>query len=480
MAFLDDDDLDQSQTDQSKDTSQNSGGPILTAGGNGVMSSGSMTNPNQSGSSGLWTNLNSYLDANKDQSDQMGNQLVGNLNTEGQTAQSGIDKTSQDFQNDLNSSGTSLTTEQPWLDSTLAAPVQNNTSDDDSRFQNDLSGQYAGPNNLSDESSYGDTDTDVNKATTDLGLSGSEAGRMTLLQDQYGANGQQYNQGEQSLDQLLLEGNPNTQAGLQSSQDQYANLGSNWATAATTANQNSQQRIADTNAVNQYAQTGLGNDYTTEGTNLDNTVASDTAARDAAYQSMLADASKPSSLTQADAEALGLSPGQTLYNTTLPSYITEGTGQIDRSNVATADDYAKMAALAGLSGQAQTVLPGTAPSGTVGPYVNVNQSQLQSDLAQQAQSYQNALKGPNAQIAADQSGMSIAYQKSLNGIEDPDSMENAIQQYKFDIAAQQAKLTALGQQYGANNTLPSYAQWAGIGAALNKDPKKTVGMQTRS
>lgn len=102
-------------------------------------------------------------------------------------------------------------------------------------------------------------------------------------------------------------------------------------------------------------------------------------------------ANNPYSLDQETMDLLGLSSGQRVFGTNLGEYLNQvNPGDINASNVASAEDYARYAALADLAGDQSNILnPENAAMSGTAPKLSANQTKLQQDLAAAQAGYEN-------------------------------------------------------------------------------------------
>lgn len=433
------DDQPNSQVDE-KDPSEaislgGGGSGTASPGGGNVGGSGqaAQTAAAKPSSSGSWTNLQSYLDANAGQGDQVGSQIAGSVNQQGQTAQNDINNASSDFTNNVNANTVqqdSTGVAKDISDATGAKAGSTQDPNDVSNFQSQANASYGGPTDFTQDQYYGQAQQDANTATQAADETGSEAGREVLLGDQYNNASQNgYNQGEQNLDQMLLENSSGAQAALSPLASQWGGLNTALGTAATSGDAAAAAGVttdqATAAAANQALQAGIA----TGTTNINSELTAGQAAQDANYQA-IEQGLENGNLSAAQLQALGLTPGQQDYgvtNTQIASFLNPEGAPLNVNQTATTDNYAEAAALAALaSGQsyastANLGLTGTAPaSAAPGPTYNVggfnadvsvNQASLQQADKTQSNAIYQALgqdanlrglqgaPGPNAPMA---------------------------------------------------------------------------------
>lgn len=387
MAFLEDD---ESQPQGSQTVSAQ---PMTTGGaggayGNTTVAPGGMrpmqaAPPSDSSGTG-WTNIQSYLNANQSQAAGMGQQIANNVNTQAQNAQTGVNNLSQNFASQVGQATTNYDPNQVNNDISAALGMTSGSTFNPSyvsNFSNFANASYIGPTNLDQENNYGTVSNNLNNALNTLSETGSEAGRDQLLQAQYGndsANG--YTQGENALDQGLVEGS-------EAAQKDLSNVASNWSGLGDSLNNANTQGLAGVTqargtdaatrqaaaaALGQYgsytapAATGQAGTYSggsgalgTFGQGLYNNFSKDLGAYTGA-QGQIASSEATDNWTP-ELSTLGLNPNMNTYGVKLnanQNYIKMNGVAPTLANASSADNYAQQAALDQLAG----ALPGGAAS----------------------------------------------------------------------------------------------------------------------
>ena len=218
--------------------------PPSTGGGTGVSAKGTSSSPNFSNnfkptSSGSFTNLNNYLNANQGWNSSGGGlagQVVSNINNQANTTQGDITNaqnafTDQNTQAQNAYSGYTPDTATSTATSAVNNAVSNTGSDNPdyvSTISNLANAKYSGPSGL--ESISGDNNlTNLQTQASNLGNEASqtqtESGRYNLLNQMFG--GANYNSGEQNLDNVLMESNPSQLQTLNGAQRIANNVTSN-------------------------------------------------------------------------------------------------------------------------------------------------------------------------------------------------------------------------------------------------------------
>lgn len=391
----------QAETSGSNQTDVSLGG-----GGSGVMSAGggNVGGSNQSAqsqaakpsSSGSWTNLQSYLDANSDQGGKMGSQIASSVSNQAQKSQDDVNQATSDFSGQVNANtvnSDSNAVNQAITDATSAKAGSQLNSDDVSNFGKQANASYNGPTDFTKDQYYGQSQQDIDQAQKSLSQTGSESGRKVLLQNQYnGASENGYNQGEQNLDQLLLENSGGGKAALEPLQSQWSGLGSLLSNATQAQNAAAQQAVTTDQATAKAAQDALAAASGKFQGDLNSGYSAAKTGASTAYSQALSDL-KSGTLTADEAKVLGLSNGETLFNVDPTHYLTPGQSPT-LYNYATADQYAQAAALAKLAGQNDsTFLPGeyASQAGTAPAAYGFNADQFKSDIGAAKAAFQGTL-----------------------------------------------------------------------------------------
>lgn len=359
MSFALDQQDDPTQDDLDAQKAQSSGSATsLGGGGSGVVSggagsgSGAGPSPGASTLPGGWTNLQDYLSANSDQAAQAGSQIASGVNDQAQNAQNDIDSASSDFSNQVNAGSVNADSDAVNKDIAAATGASSSASFDPNAaadFQKQLNASYSGPTDFTQSGGYQKAQGSLNNAQTALNQTQSEAGRDVLLQNQYNnASPNGYNQGEQTLDQALIEGSPQAQSALQGVNGQWSGLGSALSNATTNQNSAAQAAAANTQSTSAAAKAALdkANSDFQGGLNTELTQAQQ--AQQTAYQNELA-AFKNQSWDPSNLDALGLSRDEKIYGVDPTQYLSQGLAPT-LETMANPDDYARSAALAQLAG----------------------------------------------------------------------------------------------------------------------------------
>lgn len=431
----------QSQLDDQQKNNQASGqgsNPITQlSGGGGFGGSGaapgseSAAGQSASGqptSSGSWTNLNQYLDANKDQAQTLGSQVAGSVSGQADQAKSDLGNMTQAFQDqapfkDINS------TTGDQVNSALQAGQYSTPGADTSTANKYLNNGWGLNSAASDITAFkptgapdwGTVQNEYQGAGNALQNTQTEAGRGVLLQNQFGKNG--YTTGQQNFDQLLLQQNPNNQATLDSVYKQYSpgfsNPSGGMPSDLFSASQAAQQYAADTAVKGSGFQTQAQNSLTNQigdlGKSVQNNQTQASQNYDQQYQStnsqLLGDLNK-GTLSPQEMQMLGVTGANPAwYGQDPEKYVSENSnpfaGAPGINASASAGDWANYSGLskllAGTNGAGQNAnqsalsgigLTGSQPiNPTYSDPVKVDQGNLSAALQNAHSSYNQDLSG---------------------------------------------------------------------------------------
>ena len=202
------------------------------AGTGGGAAKGSITGtPTQFGSSA--SKLGDYLSANAPQIQNQANTVAQGLNT--QYGQVGTDITNAANQFNQQVQGGYAAPNQDVVQQALANPTQfAATPSNVSAFQGQLNDTYTGPQNFESTTPYSNIQNEVSTAVQNAGLLNNQAGLQSYFSQNAGPNA---TQASNTLDALLLSGNPQSQQTIQTAANQFKNLTPQFQQAVTTADQ---------------------------------------------------------------------------------------------------------------------------------------------------------------------------------------------------------------------------------------------------
>jgi hypothetical protein len=407
---------------------------------------GGSQNSSQSGS---FPNLSQYMSANSGWNASqggLGGEIASNLNNQGNQVSQSVNAANNTFENQGNTWQQGVNTANNAFESGVpnaSAYVQNDPNASQ-EANTALTANYSGPSSLNNANSG--LNQQVQNYTSEAGQAQSAPGQYGLLQQMFGNS--RYSQGQQNLDQALIQNSPQQMQALQGAASQANQANLNYQNAQT----NSQNQAAGWgnfgNQVQQQATGALNNAVGVENNQIQNEFNTTQAAQNSAVNSLTA-ALGTNQLTQAQVDQLGIGSllGQNVYNTNLASYITPQ--QLTAQNTANAGDYAQIAALQQLGGNGQAF---TTPNAqTLAQYQNqpnqlytsandigYNTAGAQTAVAANAEGYDQAVNAPiygsatNAQeISRDlgnDPGQIAYYYQTLAG-QNPSNSAQQLRQY---------------------------------------------------
>lgn len=269
-----------------------SGGSQISEGASGTVSSSPGTAVGSASekptSSGSFTNLQSYLNANADQSQGLGGKIANNVQGEANQGASDLNSSVNSFKSDTDKADQGINANTLGdVQGTFNKAVSDPTSLQDSDYSTinniygangtgGLGSQYQnggtpGPKDLTGYDSYNTAVNELQNTANDAQNLGSESGRQVLLNQAFARP--DYNQGQQQLDQLLLQGNQANTSKFQDLQNQLLGTGSaaqqmpvnvDYTTYAGPSTSLSGQEAAAQQAANTYgtqASTNVNNAY---------------------------------------------------------------------------------------------------------------------------------------------------------------------------------------------------------------------------
>lgn len=336
---------------------QNISGGSGVIGARGVSGGGqTQQQPNQPAKSGSWTNLRSYLDANRNAGRQMAEKVTGNVRQEGQEAQQALQGAQQQFQQSVMGSGvgygedTQQAIQQAVQDPTQA--IQNQDLTD--RIAKIREARYEGPTDLSQAQGYQNYLKEAGEAQQKVNKAGTMSGRNELLNKVYSQP--EYTSGQRKLDQLLIQNTPESREQFASLKNILTQQDQSQQQAQEQARQLAEQRAQETQQAQEAFRQSFG--ITPEGTfaqegaipefqqQLEQNLQQRKTQRQQEFEAL------QNRLRNRDitAQELGLSEGQRLYNAldkTDPFVQMEA---FDPTKAVTQDEFSRAQALQQLAG----------------------------------------------------------------------------------------------------------------------------------
>lgn len=309
-------------------------------------------------SSGRFTNIQNYINANKQGAQNLGSNVAGNISNIGNEAKTGLQQSQNQFDTQANQGRLVRGVSDVQANNVINNAGQsiynggtNANQDAIKNFQRISGGQYLGPQALEN------TETLRSQAQNakNLGeLAGTEGGRYQLLRQMYG--NPQYSAGQTALDQLLL-GNQTGQ--LKGARQLVSNLPQNVDQAAQQSANRANAYQLESNQIGKDVTANLNKQLTASDNDLSNTLANTTQKENdlqAAYNRTLQDLAN-NEVTKSDFDRLKIGNyfnegnqdaggSLTRFDVNLPDYIKTNAAQnVTKEGVANYKQAADLNAL---------------------------------------------------------------------------------------------------------------------------------------
>lgn len=234
----------QGQTQQGAPPPQAGG----SAGGGAAPAKGSAAGtPTQFGSSA--SKLGDYLTANAPQITNQANQVVSGLNQQYGQVQGDITNAANQFGQQVQ--GGYAAPNQDVVNQALANPTgfvsdPNNVK----AFQGQYNDTYSGPTSYESSQPYGNIQNEVQSAVSNAGLLNTQPG----LENYFQGKGGNQTRASNTLDSLLLQGNPEAQQNIKNAAGQFSNLTNQFGQSTANANQSVKDAQTAAQQAQAYAQ----------------------------------------------------------------------------------------------------------------------------------------------------------------------------------------------------------------------------------
>lgn len=312
--------------------------------------------------SGQYTNLQSYLDANKDHG--FGGQFAAQVGKSVDSANSAQGQASDTFKS-ASDSGT-VKEDQNIINQAVNTP-ESVVSNQDAlkQFRAQQSAAYSGPDQFSGSSYYQPAATATQKAVDETTQAQTLPGQQALLDQYYGsgAGNNNYTGGQKNLDQILIGMDPATRDALLKQQQAAQGSQGNFSTLEGALNSYASGNKATT------AQTAsdVANAFATPVSQFQKGVQDRTSGvlsqRDAEIAKINAAFTNRnvSSLTPEERVSIGVTPGEALYGVGTSSPfgpVATANNDVNMQNLATPEEIARSHAYATLQNQPDNFLTG--------------------------------------------------------------------------------------------------------------------------
>lgn len=385
-------------------------------------------------SSGQYQNIQKYLAANEEQAAQMGQKLAQGV----EQKVAGAQQAGQQLQE-------SVKAPEVYQPGQVLANLPGATEEQKKTYQTmKQTGGYTGPSDITSLQPYGEYFKQAEAAKEAVNLAGTEEGRQQLLKQQ--VTNPQYTRGQSILDQALIARSQGGQQAIQNIAQKYSGLAdllSGYETGAQKAIGKAKEQaalnIAQFAPAEQEAQKALLSpiEQRAQQANVE-------AEKYARIQKDLADLN----LSPETIEALGLSPGQRLFNVNLGQFVTPALSQATAQNIATPEERQKYNELLNFIGANAGQMALGEPTYQQG---KLDVGKAQAAIAQQASDFQTAVKNiagltgnPTIDIQTLQSQVGN-YNQQLNALSDVDKLVGKDKPLIDAINSAQSKISQINQ-----------------------------------
>ncbi len=421
MAFYnsqqDEDQQQQGQTPGAPGVQTQPGSSVITGTGSAPAGGAAAPKTNAPDRPGNFVNLQDYLNANKTQASKLGDQASGVINQSADQARQGVTDFNQEAADKINPVSP--------LGSDLSDKIKTGaealTPEQRTQVKNTENAKYTGPSAFGDLVSYQKAADATQKATTNINNSNTEQGRMGLVSQ---INSKPRTQGENVFDNALLQkgggrekianaatANQDVKGGLDAASQVVQNKIGRADDLSTPDVDESSGAIGQTNKAQADAYKQVQDALGAWKTGFEPKVTQAQQNLTDLQNRVTGDISKnPLGLDDETMQLLGLDRGARLYNTDLGSYVNQvSPTDINAGNVASAEDYARYAALADLSGDQSNVLdPNNASKAGTAPTLTANTGKLKSDIDTADQNYEKAYTSQAGAVPLDGIDPSVA------------------------------------------------------------------------
>ena len=353
-------------SEEEKKKQQEQGSTLISGEGGNTFSLGlpttAPTKPGGPKQSGSFTNLNSYLDANKEQSNQLGSDVSNKITDVGNQARNQFGVSKDQFGQKVNT-GTIQNIDSAVGDAsntvnkayTLGAG-NNFNQDELNRFNEVTNAQYKGPNKIEDTDAYNPANQLNEKVSQYSKLSETDDGRGQLLSEIY--KRPTYSQGQVTFDNLLLGGNQESKLKLSDARNQVADVKDLFSGLVQDSNSLAGAAKTKTDDVRNQAQSFTNQNQVQRNQQVESRLGDVNTNWNNEYNSLVStlnnsDGGKNLALTNDQMNRLGVSESQRLYNMLNgidgANYLRQNA--FDANRVVSKDEQAQLSALDLLANQ---------------------------------------------------------------------------------------------------------------------------------
>lgn len=329
--------------------------------------------PKEQTGSGTYTNLQSYLDANK--AADMGGKVSGKL---GETIE-GAKKAQSESESGFKSAADigSVDYNEGLVNEATSTP-EGVVSDAQKKsdFSKMRDAQYAGPQSFNTTDYYQPAYQKTKQATDEASLTDTESGRSTLLDQYYGSgvNNYNYSKGQKNLDQLLIQNDPRAKEAFAKQREEANKLNTGFGDLESSLDAYAKQKAAQTAQTRANTRGAIGIDEQNQvaGGALQaqqDKIQSAFGQSQKDYERNISDLMnqlKAKDISAENAKKLGLTEGMRTYGIDPTKYGQQGVAPTIHT-ATSKEDAARLQALTELAGIDNTFLPYDNQVGTYDP-----------------------------------------------------------------------------------------------------------------
>lgn len=423
-------------------------------------------------SSGRFTNIQNYLTANRN--NNLGQNITNRISGVASDVNKDVSKEREQFQNKTAEAFKPFVGGKSFAEGGIQNAAQfltdnPNTPEDESkanlqRFTTIRQGQYGGPQQLANLAGL---QAGAQNVSTLANLTNNEAGRQTLLGSFF--NRPNYSQGQKSLDNLLLQADPNQTKALKATGSISASANRNLTQADIAARQEAAQKMREASVLGKDITSQLSKENLARNKELDEKLAqvqNEEINKQNAYNQALKDI-QSGVISASDAARLGLNVEDNAVNTyglNLADYLNTNLyeGPMTREAVSDQEQAARLNALARLSGSQS----GPLNMSNVGKYSASSQnikSSFGSDVERNRALY-NELKAQEEAQRAKYNRLEDLYKQ----------VDLGRQQAAIEAAQSGRDVSAVNAAYGAS---PAYNQL--VQEVMGGEAARDIGMKNQ-
>lgn len=365
------DNLDDDEQLQNGEASQVSSGSQVLGSGSGAPTAQN-AQANAKKGSGQFADLGEYLRVNAPQ--QFGSKLAGKVGDDVAQAGETVQKAGDEFKNRADQS--TVVADADLVSRATGEGAADFAADDNNvtAFQNQMNAEYKGPTAFSDARDLYSQATSAAKTAASKAKAGdSEGGRFALLDNYFGRDN--YTTGEKSLDNMLVQNDPNSQQAFKQMQENAKAVADQSKQVEAQANTFGSQARGTTEGTKRAAREAIGIDdagnivegsgaigglQSTVNQSLEQRMAKQQAEREAISAAL--QNRDLTTLTPEQRQLLSLEDVRDLYGLDASKYLSAT--ELSRGGVATVDQQRRMAALAKLANLENSFLPDADLAGT--------------------------------------------------------------------------------------------------------------------